>query len=731
MTRIGDPVARLDGPAKVTGAARYAADHHLDGQLHAVLVGAPVPAGRVTGIDRRAALAVPGVVAVLVSGDLPPPAADFARAPIPPLATRHVPVQDDRILYHGQPVAIVVADSLEAAEEAATRVVVRVEPAPFAVPDTAPIGTPSLDTGYARLAPLDVGLGDLDAAVRTAATTVTGTYTQPARHNNPMEPSAILAVWADDDLTVYDAVQHIFGVQATLAAVFGVDAERVHVISHYTGGGFGAKAYVWPHEILAAMTARVLRRPIKLVLTRAQMYSIVGYQPLMEHEVTLTAQDDGTLTGIRHDVVNTTALTEDYVEFGSVTAGALFAAPAITLSQRVRRGNVNLPTFLRSPIDGPGTWALGAAMDELARATGIDPIDLRLINHADREPSTGKPWSSKKLVQAYGEGARRFGWRTRPRGGTRDGHWRIGCGIADATQGQFRFPARARLRMDLDGRLTLEGGFADIGQGPHTVFPQIAGSVLGIPPVEIRTRSGDSSLPLAPPSYGSSTTIGVGAAVLDAATRLRDCLAELAGWLPSEVHCADGELRRGTEAVAVALLLSRHGTPLVVEGSFGLPGGAEVDAGPSDVAVRTFGVVLAEVGVDPDLGLVRLRRATGVYAAGRIINTRTARAQMVGGIVWGWGKATMEASHFEPELGRWHSQNLSGVALPVNADIPPLVDVAFVDEHDELAGPLGAKGIGELSATGVAAAVANAVFDAVGVRVRDLPITPARILGGG
>ncbi|WP_326558169.1 xanthine dehydrogenase family protein molybdopterin-binding subunit [Micromonospora sp. NBC_01796] len=730
MTRIGDPVARLDGPAKVTGAARYAADHHLDGQLHAVLVGAPVPAGRVTGIDRRAALAVPGVVAVLVAGDLPPPAAGFAQAPIPPLATRHVPVQDNRILYHGQPVAIVVADSLEAAEEAATRVTVSIEPAPFTVPDTAPIRTPSLDAGYAQLAPLDVGLGDLAAAVRSSAVTVTGTYTQPARHNNPMEPSAILAVWAGDRLTVYDSVQHVFGVRATLAAVFGVDADRVRVISHYTGGGFGAKAYVWPHEILAAMTARVLRRPIKLVLTRAQMYSIVGYQPLMEHEVTLAARGDGTLTGIRHDVVNTTALTEDYVEFGSVTAGALFAAPSITLSQRVRRGNVNLPTFLRSPIDGPGTWALGAAMDELARATGIDPIDLRLINHADREPSTGKPWSSKKLVQAYGEGARRFGWRTRPRGGTRDGDWRIGCGLADATQGQFRFPARVRLRMDLDGRLTLEGGFADIGQGPHTVFPQIAGSVLGLAPDEIRTRTGDSSLPAAPPSYGSATTIGVGAAVLDGATRLRDCLAELAGWHPSEVHCADGELRRGTDAVAVTRLLSRHGTPLVVDGSFVLPGGAEVDAGPSDVAVRTFGVVLVEVGVDPDLGLVRLRRATGGYAAGRIVNIRTARAQMIGGIVWGWGKATMEASHFEPKLGRWHAQNLSGVSLPVNADIPPLIDVAFVDEYDDRAGPLGAKGIGELSATGVAAAVANAVFDAVGVRVRDLPITPAKILRG-
>lgn len=543
-----------------------------------------------------------------------------------------------------------------------------------------------------------------------------------------MEPSAILAVWEDGQLTVYDSVQHLYAVQAALAAVFDVETSDVRVVSPYTGGGFGAKAYVWPHEILAAMAARVLDKPIKLVLTRAQMYSIVGYQPWMTQEVTLAAEANGTLTGIRHDVTNITAKTDDYVEFGSATSSALYHSPAITTSQRVRRGHVNLPTFMRSPIDGPGTWALGSAMDELARATGTDPLDLRLLNYADLEPATGKPWSSKRLVAAYGEGARRFGWRDRPRGGSRDGNWSVGCGLADATQGQYRFPSQARLTLDQTARLMIEAGFTDIGQGPRTIFPQIAASILGLRPDTIELRAGDSTLPFAGPTYGSGTTIGMGAAVLDAARKLRDRLAELAGWPADEVTCVDARLHRGPSRIALSELVGRGGGQIVTEGAFNLPGGAVADAGPDHMATRTFGVVFVEVGVDKTLGNVRLRRATGVYSAGRIINERTARSQIIGGIVWGWGMATSERSMLETVLGRWHSQNLAGVPLPVNADIPAEIDVSFVDEVDNNAGPLGAKGIGELSATGVAAAVANAVFDAVGIRFRELPITPARFM---
>ena len=397
MTAIGDGIARLDGPEKVTGHAQYAADFYLEGQAHAVLVGASVPSGRLKTVDTSRAEDVPGLLRVLSAGDFPVPAERFGLFPVPPLATRHLPLQDEVIVYHGQPVAMIVAETLEAAEEAAAEVRVEIQIEPSVNPERAQPEAPHPE-GYAALGSLDVNVGDIDAAVRNSPVVVTGTYVQPSRHNNPMEPSAILAVWEDGQLTIYDSVQHLYAVQAALAAVFDIETSEVRVVSPYTGGGFGAKAYVWPHEILAAMAARILDKPIKLVLTRAQMYSIVGYQPWMTQEVTLAAEANGTLTGIRHDVTNITAKTDDYVEFGSATSSALYRSPAISTSQRVRRGHVNLPTFMRSPIDGPGTWALGSAMDELARATGTDPLDLRLLNYADLEPATGKPWSSKRLV---------------------------------------------------------------------------------------------------------------------------------------------------------------------------------------------------------------------------------------------------------------------------------------------------------------------------------------------
>ncbi|MDT7587783.1 MAG: xanthine dehydrogenase YagR molybdenum-binding subunit [Pseudonocardiales bacterium] len=722
---LGGDLARLDGPAKVTGAARYASDRTGENLLCAVLVGATVPSGRVVGLDKQPALAVEGVVAVIGPGELPPPGPGFADLTVPPLATRHLPLRDDAIVYYGQPVAAVIAQTLEAAEEGATRLGVSVAAAKFVVPDTAP--DMSAEGGYAGLGALDLQVG-APVEPRPGTHHVSATYVQPARHNNPMEPSAAVAEWDGDRLTLYDAAQHVYAVRSVMAAVFDIDEEMVRIVSPYTGGGFGAKAFIWPHEILAAMLARHLGRPVKLTLTRAQMYDTVGYQPLMRHDVTLTAGGDGRLVEIGHDVVNTTAVTDDYVEFGSATASALYASPHIHTSQRVRRGNVNLPTFMRSPIDGPGTWALGVAMDELARAAGLDPLELRLRNYAEREPSSGRPWSSKKLREAYEEGARRFGWHERAPGGTTDGRWRIGCGMADATQGQFRFPSQATVSITPEGRVSLSVGFTDIGQGPGTIFPQVVAGVLGLDPAEVELSWGDSALPFAGPTYGSGTTIGVGAAALDAATELRDQLAELAGWPAAQVHCDNGELRYGDHHVKLTELVADLPGPLAAEGAFRLPGDAWADAGPAEYATRTFGAVFAEVGVDPELGLVRLRRATGVYSAGHIVNPRTARSQMIGGLVWGWGMATLEASHFEPTLGRWHSPNLAGVALPVNADIPSAIDIAFVDEFDEHAGPLGAKGIGELSATGFAAAVTNAVYDAVGVRITTLPIRPADII---
>jgi xanthine dehydrogenase YagR molybdenum-binding subunit len=731
MSNLGAAIPRVDGPIKVTGAARYAGDQNLAGQLYAVFVAATIPAGQVVAVDAGRTLAMRGVMRVLTAADMPRAHADLDKVSVPPLATRFLPMQTDEIIHEGQPIAIVLAESLEAAEAGAAAVRVSYRRAQFQVPERASAAAADpAKSNYSKSSALDFRKGDADAAIAGAAHKIVADYSQPSRHANPMEPSAILAVWDGPRLTVYDAVQHLPAVQGTLAASFGIAPALVRVVSPHTGGGFGAKAFIWPHEILACMAAQVVRRPVKLVLSRQHMYAMVGPQPQMTQQIQLGATADGKLLGVSHRVENVTGMADDYVEFGSIPGRAFYACDNIVTSQRVRRGHMTLPTFMRSPWDGPGSWALGSAMDELARATGIDPLDLRLANYAETDPEGGKPWSSKKLREAYEEGAKRFGWRNRPKGGSRDGYWHIGCGMADCSQGQARFHSTARVRLKADGTAQLESSFCDIGTGPATIFAQIAAEVLGLDPHQVKTLAGDSDLPYSGPTYGSGTTISTGAAVQQAAQGVRGRLARLAGWPADQVTMRDGRLIHGGDNRTIQEILGEAGvSELAFDGAFDLPGGAPVDMGASDHPARTFGAIFVEVGVDPALGLLRLRRATGIYSAGRIINPRTARSQMIGGIVWGWGMAAMEASHYEPALGRWLAKDLAGVAIPVNADIPPAIDVGFVEEFDANAGPLGAKGIGELGATGVAAAVANAVFDAIGVRVRDLPITPAKLLG--
>jgi xanthine dehydrogenase YagR molybdenum-binding subunit len=368
---------------------------------------------------------------------------------------------------------------------------------------------------------------------------------------------------------------------------------------------------------------------------------------------------------------------------------------------------------MRSPVEGCGLWGLGSAMNELAERLNVDPVELRLRNYAETHPITGQPWSSKKLRECYQEGARVFGWRPRPCGPERDGPWLVGQGMADCAMGCFRSPSTARVRLLADGSAVVETGTQDIGTGTLTIFPQIAADVLGLEPGLVSLRMGDTSLPEAGMTAGSSSTMGVGSAVMAAA---QDVLASLSERLGRDLGPAPG-------AGALGAAMHEAGLEqLAGEGAF-----APDDDGP--YAFHTFGAIFVEVGVDPELGIVRLRRAVGRYSAGRIVNPRTARSQMIGGIVWGWGKATMEASRHDSHLGRWVSKNLAGVALPVNADIPSSgIDVDFIDEVDEHASPIGAKGIGELGATGVDAAVADAVFHATGERIRELPITPDKLV---
>jgi xanthine dehydrogenase YagR molybdenum-binding subunit len=707
---IGQPLPRLDGPAKVTGRARYAADHGAQGLLYAVLVTAPIPAGRVAEIDTGGALAERGVVRVLTHEDM----SEFGALEGPPAAQSFMPMQGDEIRHEGQPVAIVLGETLEAAEAGARRVEVRYERAEAQLPVSPEwaaldaVAVTPRKSDFLFFGP-EFTKADAGAALNNAETSIEAVYLQPSRHHNAMEPSAIVADWDGDSLTVHDATQHVYGVRHVLAARFGLPAEKVRVIAQHTGGGFGGKGWVWPHEVLAAAAARIVGRPVKLVLSRANLYSCLGYQPRIAQKVMLGADRDGRLAAVQHDVVNVTSVSDDFVEFATEASRSLYATRSMRLSHRVERANVAMPTPMRAPVDGPGTWALESAMDELAHRLGMDPLDLRLANYAEEDPATGEPWSSKKLREAYEEGARLFGWRERPRAPRRDGDWLIGQGMASCTMGCFRTPTpTAEVILRADGTALIRTGTQDIGTGTLTIFPQIAADILGLPPGQVTLEMGDTRLPEAGPTYGSSSTMGVGAAVLHAAEDARAKLARLTN-LPPGVTIGDAMREAGTDEI-------------VGSGAFDPTQSGE------GFSMRTFGAVFVEVGVDPELGLLRLRRVVGSYSVGRIVNPRTARSQMTGGIIWGWGMAAMEQSRHEPVLGRFLSKNLAGVAIPVNADIPGDITIHFVDEVDEHASPIGGKGIGELPATGVAAAVANAVFHATGRRFRELPITPDKLL---
>ena len=719
---VGTSRTRVEAPIKVTGAAKYSADHYPVGTLHATTVGASVAHGRIVSIETTLAARVPGVVRVLVAADMP------RFGPVRyPAANLKPPMQGDWIEWEGQPVAIVLGETLEAAEEAAALVKVTIEPRPPLVP-----GHGRLEEPPQRFIKSKETKGSVKDGLATASATVTRSYRQPARHHNPMETSGTVAAWEGGKLTIWNSTQASFNAPPVLAAALGIPEADIRQISPYTGGGFGAKGSVWPHEILAAAVARLVGRPVRLHLTRSQMYAQTGHQAEFRQTVTLGATADGTLTAIAHASINTTSVSDTHSEQATMASRSNYASPNIELDHRLERIHAPVPTPMRAPVEGPGSWALESAMDELAIQLGIDPLDLRLANHAEVHPMDGRPWSSSKLKEAYRQAADAYGWRTRHARPRQDGVWAIGHGLGNAGMFCARLPNSARVRVHGNGRVTVESGSNDIGTGNQTVCVIVASEALGIAPEQVDVRWGDNRLPKTSGVYGSSHTMGLGSAVLFAA---RDARRKLAAFGASP----DGRLD-------LAGIMNRAGVAEVIgEGTFD---GSLADLGErtkqdptrqlpinlngagTPYAMQNFGVTMVEVGVDRDLGVIRLRRVVARYSAGKIINHLAARSQMIGSIVWEWGKATMEASVIEPRHGRFLAKNLSNVSLPVNADIPSAIDVGFVDEFDGRASAIGARGIGELGATGVAAAIANAVYDAVGVRVRQVPIVPSRILDG-
>jgi xanthine dehydrogenase YagR molybdenum-binding subunit len=697
---IGQAISRLDGPAKVTGRARYTADTPVEGVLHAAIVPSTIANGTVT-LDLTEAEESAGVVRIFTHLNTPKFADDLV---FPPAAQTILPLQNDRVSYEGQPVALVIADTLERAREAARRVRISYRSEPFVTDFQGNQERAEARPVYGN--PPDSSFGDIAEAMRTADVVVEGIHLTADRHHNPMEPSATLAVPRDGMLEIYDSVQGVRVARDVIAQALGIDPQTVRVRSEYVGGGFGCKGDVWPHQILAAMAARELDRPVKLVLTRADSYTSHGYQPASRQTISLAARSDGTLVGIRNNAVLATSVLGAHIEPAAWGTLSLYAAQAGATTHRVVPLNRGCSTAMRAPLEGVGMMAVEVAMDELAYKLDMDPLELRLKNYAEVDPASGKPFSSKKLRECYEEGARRFGWSSRmaqPRS-MREGRDLVGYGIATALFGAFGRGAKARLTVDRAGMVLVETSTQEIGTGSRTILPQIAADVLGLPIERVDLRWGDTMLPASGPNTGSTVTRSVGSAVLDGAAKLKQRLAEAGAKAPAEY--ADALARLGVET------LSAEG---------------EWAPGEATTAMYSFGAVFAEVRVDEDIPVPRVRRVVGVYNAGRIINAKTARSQMSGGVVWGIGQALLERSEMDNRLGRFLSKNLAGYLVPVNADVPD-VDVSFVDDFDEHAGPLGARGIGELGAIGVGPAIANAVFHATGVRVREVPIRPEMLL---
>jgi xanthine dehydrogenase YagR molybdenum-binding subunit len=700
---IGQAVSRLDGPAKVAGAARYAADTPVPDAAYAVIVPATRPKARITGFDLAAASAAPGVIGIFTHQNTP----KLGEVTVPLAGETVLPLQDDRIHYDGQAVALVVADSLERATEAARLVRVFYRKEPFAADFHASLDRGEVVEEFVGI-PLNRTKGDVATAWSQADVRIEGTYRTADRHHGAIEPAATFAVWRDGQLLVHDATQGVVDARTCLAQALHLDPEVIRVRSEFIGGGFGGKGWGWPYQILAAKAARELGCAVKLVLTRAQSFTAHGYQPATHQTVALSARADGTLTGMRHDTIAAGAFVGQHIEAAGWDSHPLYAWPAFSTSHRLVRLDRGSPAAMRSPFGGVGLVAIEIAMDELAYELGMDPLDLRLKNDADVDPSDGLPFSSKKLRECYEEGARRFGWSKRrfaPRS-MRDGRDLVGYGMATALLRAFRFPAQARVSIDRPGQVFVETSTQDIGQGVSTVLPQIAADVLGVPVERVALALGDTALPVAPFTGGSSATMSVGSAVQDAAAKLRDRLFEAGA--------------NGPDGYAGALA-ARDIEVLSADGAWS----PEEDA-PS-AALFSFGAIFVEVRVDVDIPIPRVSRVVGVYSAGRILNAKTARSQMTGGIIWGIGQALLERSETDPGLGRFLSKNLSGYLVPVNADVPE-IDASFVEEFDPHASPLGARGIGELGAIGIGPAIANAVFHATSVRVREVPIRPEHLL---
>jgi xanthine dehydrogenase YagR molybdenum-binding subunit len=686
---IGEGLARRDGERKVRGTATYAYETPVERPAYACIVQSAIACGRVTGVDTSAAEGLAGVLAVLTAVNTERLASTDDRE----LAV----LQSAEVAFRGQPVGLVVAETSEVARQGAELVRITYDEQPHDTelrPDSGDLYkpekvNPSFET--------DTESGDVAAAMASAAVTLDRTYSTAMYHNNPLEPHATTALWepgADVPLTLWDSTQGVHPARATVAKVFGLDEEQVRVICPFVGGGFGSKGRSHANVILAALAARALPgRPVKLALTRQQMFFLAGYRTPTIQQVRLAADASGRLTAIAIDVVEQTSKIKEFAEQTGVATRMMYAAPSRRTTHRLAALDVPVPSWMRAPGEAPGMFGPEVALDELAGQLGIDPVELRIRNEPAVDPETGKPWSSRHLVECLQEGARRFGWNDRdPRPAVRrEGGWLTGTGVASSVYPTMRMPQSAATIRFEDGRYIAEIGAADLGTGAWTVLPQIAADALGVPAADVDVRIGDTRYPMASVAGGSSGTNTWGSAIVVAARAFRDKF----GTLPAP----------GDEVTG------------------------DVDQAPKNDshASYAFGAQFAEARVHADTGEIRVPRLLGVFAAGRIINPRTARSQFIGGMTMGLSMALHETSVMDPRMGQVVNHDLAGYHIAANADVVS-IEAHWLDEDDPYVNAMGSKGIGEIGIVGTAAAVANAVHHATGVRVRNLPVTLDNLL---
>jgi xanthine dehydrogenase YagR molybdenum-binding subunit len=691
VDQIGRPLDRVDGRLKVMGKATYAYEYAAQGAAaYGVIVPAAIGKGRVLGVDVRDAERAPGVLLV-VTNDNAPPQTPWGPVDLPDRFARAEPALDtDEVRYFGFPVAFVVADTFEQATAAAALVRVHYAPEPGDY-DLREAGPRAENPGRINGGdPADSAVGDFASAFADAPVQVDAMYSTPYQNQAPMEPHATMAEWEGQMLTVHTSAQLTTSPQEGLARTFGIPQQNVRVITRYVGGGFGSKLPFYVDATLAAIGARMLHRPVKVAMTRPQMFHTTTHRTASVQRVRLGADRDGRLTAYGQDALVECARFDIYTEPVCGAARMLYAAP--NRLTRHRRAKLDLPRSdsMRAPGDAIGLIALECAMDELADALALDPVELRLRNDTQIDPEQNRPFASRHLAEALRAGAARFGWdkRVAKPASVRDGRWLIGLGVASAIRGDILKSATARARLESDGRLTVELAMTDIGTGTYTILTQIAAETMELPVDRVTVRLGDTRYPPTAGSGGSFGSATSGAAVLAACRKLR------AG-LPAGMEEAEGSV-----------------TPADLDDAYAHAG---------------FGAHFVEVGVDRDTGEVRVRRMLGVFAVGRILNAKTARSQIIGGMTWGIGSALIEENHVDPRYGSFVNQDLASYHVAVNADVGAM-EVMFLDEADPHGSPLHSKGIGELGICGAGAAVINAVHNATGARIRDLPATPDKLL---